>query len=359
MKVLVTGGAGFIGSHLVDRLIDLNIDVVVLDVLEAPTHQGIPDYINPKAKYFFNSIGEKGKLIEALKDVSIIYHLAATGGFTERISDYFYNNSYLTAFMLEVIRENKFPVKKIIVASSVAVYGEGKYITHKGTIIYPKSRNITDLKKKKWEVYHEGKMCRPVKIDENSPVSPANYYALSKYDQEKTVQFFAQKQDILFTVFRFFLCYGPRQSVTNPYTGICSIFTSRILNKQPVIVYEDGNQTRDFIYVSDLVDACVEGIVANKFDNKILNIATGRGTRIIDVVKTISETLETNPEIEINKNFRISDARHVVADISALKKTGVQPKINFKDGFKYYLKWFMNNVEKKAPNSLKRPHIHR
>ncbi len=258
MRALVTGGAGFIGSHIVDLLLSRGYDVRVFDNLELPTHAlGVPAYLSPEAEFIQGDMRDPDALAAALHGVDVILHQAATGGFTAHFANYIACNSLGTALMLEVIRDGNLPVKKIVVASSIAVYGEGKYRCAEHGVTFPTPRPIEQLERCEWEVRCPecDEELSPLLTDEHTPVEPATAYAISKYDEERLALVFGRQTGIPTVALRYFVTFGARQSVHNPYTGVCSIFSTRLLNGLPIIIYEDGHQTRDFIYVTDVARA--------------------------------------------------------------------------------------------------------
>ncbi len=346
MRALVTGGAGFIGGHIVDKLISKGYDVTVLDCLEEPTHKNMqPNYLNEKARFIKGNVLDSDKLLEAIKGVDVIFHEAATGGFTPNVSKYYEWNSLATAKLWELIIDKKINLKKFIVASSVAVYGEGKYSCKNCKIVYPVPRQAEQLNNHLWEVLCP--VCKTavfaLPTDETKPVQPLLHYSQSKYDQERITMIMGKSSGIPVVALRYFLTYGPRQSSTNPYTGICSIFSKQIANNAAPTIFEDGLQTRDFVYVEDVADANIIALENEKANNKIFNVGTGVPTTIQDVAKTLSSSLGKNSELKICGKFRIGDVRHIYADIASLSSLGFAPKVNLKQGLKKYVDWLSSS----------------
>lgn len=342
MRVLVTGGAGFIGSHLVDALVHEGHVVRILDSLEQPTHPGgrVPEYMHPAAELLVGDVTMPDALLASLREVEVVFHLAATGGFTDRITDYVRINSLGTAGLLQCIRDHQLPVKKLIVASSVAVYGEGKYLSSDGVIFSPASRTGSQLGQGIWHLNDsKGAVAQPLLTDESSPVNPLSYYGISKLDEEMLVLQYGRQYGMATTALRFFLTYGPRQSVTNPYTGVCSIFSTQIANNKAPVVFEDGLQTRDFVHVSDVVQACMLAMRQEGANGRALNVGTGKAVTIAEVANALCRLLGGQVEPVISGNYRIGDVRHIVADISAISALGYKPSMNLQDGLKTYTDW--------------------
>lgn len=348
MRALVTGGAGFIGGHIVDKLISKGYDVTVLDCLEEPTHKNMqPNYLNDKVRFVKGNVLDSNKLLEAIEGVDVIFHEAATGGFTSNISKYYEWNSLATAKLWEVIVNKKINLKKFIVASSVAVYGEGKYSCKNCGIVYPNTRSVEQLNNHCWEVLCP--ICKDkvssLPTDETKPVQPLLHYSQSKYDQERITLIMGKSSGIPVVALRYFLTYGQRQSFTNPYTGICSIFSKQIMNNAAPTIFEDGLQTRDFINVEDIADANMLVLENEKANNQVFNVGTGVPTTIQDVAKTLSSLLAKKSELEISSKFRIGDVRHIYADISSLNSLGFAPKVSLKQGLKKYVDWLSSSKQ--------------
>lgn len=342
MRALVTGGAGFIGSHIVDVLLERGYDVRVFDSLELPTHAaGLPAYLSKDAEFVLGDMRDRDAVRRALSGVDVVLHEAATGGFTPRIADYIAANSLGTAQMLEIIRDDKLPVQKIVVASSIAVYGEGKYECPEHGVVFPQLRPIEQMERREWEL----KCTRcdaelsPLPTDEDTPVDPATAYGISKYDQERLVIIFGKQTGIPTVALRYFVNYGPRQSVHNPYTGVCSIFSSRILNNRPIIIYEDGNQTRDFIFVRDVARANLFVLEESRADFDVFNVGTGRATSIRELAGLLKQLLGVNGRVECPDQFRPGEVRYMVADVSRLAQLGFRAECPVQEGLQRYVEW--------------------
>ncbi|MBU1727173.1 MAG: SDR family NAD(P)-dependent oxidoreductase [Candidatus Omnitrophica bacterium] len=349
-NILVTGGAGLIGSHTVDLLLEKGYRVRILDNLEKPTHlSGRPSYIPSRAEFIEGDIRSERDVKGALKGIDGVIHLAATGGFTPRIIEYLEANTIGTALMLQIIRNERLPIKKIVVASSVAVYGEGKYQCSKHGVVFPPIRPIEQMERKEWEL--KCPFCaselKALATDELTPVKPQKVYSVSKFDQERLVLGLGEEFGIPSAALRYFVTYGPRQSLSNPYTGLCSIFSTRLLNDLPAVVYEDGLQTRDFVYVKDVAAASVLVLESDKSDRQVYNVGTGNSLSVLDIAKTLSRIYKKDIAPEIGGKFRPGEVRHIVADIAKLKSIGFKPKYTFEDGIREYVEWIRSQGDVK------------
>jgi len=348
MKVLVTGGAGFIGSHTVDLLIKEGHEVRILDNLETQVHGNKkPDYLNPDAELVVGDITDKETWLKVLDGIDAVIHLAAMVGVGQsmyQLVQYLNNNTVGTAKFYEVLLNNpeiKKNIKKIVVASSKSIYGEGAYKCRTHGVIYPGLRSIEQLKRKDWEV--RCPICNeyvdPVGITEDKPPQNLSVYALSKYDTEKIALTYGHAFQIPTVALRYFNVFGPRQSLNNPYTGICAIFLSRIKNNKPPIIFEDGKQLRDFIYVEDVARANALALEkAKKTD--VYNVGTGKMTSILDTTRIMIDIMGSSIQPEVTGEFRVGDNRHDFSDISKIKKDiGFEPKVSLKEGFKKLVEW--------------------
>jgi len=342
LRALVTGGAGFIGSHIVDLLLDNGYEVRVFDSLELPTHAaGLPDYLSKEAEFLQGDMRDKAQLTKALRSVDVVLHQAATGGFTPHIAQYIACNSLGTALMLEIIRDENLPIQNILVASSIATYGEGKYRCPEHGVVFPSLRPIEQLERNEWEVrcVQCGAPLTPLLTDEETPVEPATAYGLSKYDQERLVLMFGKQTGIPVVALRYFVTYGPRQSVYNPYTGVCSIFSTRILNNLPIVVYEDGLQTRDFVFVKDVARANLFVLGEPRANLQVFNVGTGRPTTIRQFSRLLQECWQRPAREEFPKRFRPGEVRHIAADCSSLAELGFQAETTLEVGLPQYVEW--------------------
>lgn len=346
-KILVTGGAGFIGSHLVDELVRRGYGVKVLDIFEEQVHQGkTPDYLNKACEYIKGDVRNVKDLKKALDGVSEVYHLAAQVGVGQsmyQIEKYVSHNTLGTAVLMEYIISNreKLKIRKIVVASSMSIYGEGAYICGKCGLGDPVERDAKDLKRKIWE-YSCPKCSRrlkPCATGEEKSLRSNSIYAISKKDQEEIALCLAKAYKLPAVALRFFNVYGSRQSLSNPYTGVCAIFQSRIKNDNPVLVYEDGLQTRDFVSVKDVVSANILVMNSDKADYQYFNVGTGKPTSVLDIAKTLNRLYGKEPKVVIKNEYRIGDIRHCFADISKIRKLGFKPSVDFDDGMAEMAEW--------------------
>jgi len=348
MKKLVTGGAGFIGSHIVDRLLAEGHDVRVLDNLEQPTHRaGEPVNLPVDVEFIQGDVRNSDDLVRALAGVDVVFHEAATGGFTPHITTYIDNNITGTARLLEVIRDRKYPIEKIIVASSMGVYGEGKYECPEHGVIYPRLRSPEQLAKRRWEVECPtcGAAMAPLPVDEETPTRPERAYSVSKCAQERLVLSAGLEFGIPAVALRYFLTYGPRQSLLNPYTGICSIFSTMILNGTAPIVFEDGHQTRDFVFVDDVARANLLVMKDDRANYEVFNVSSGQAVTVGGLCQRLAGQYGRAVEPRCDGEYRLGDVRHISASIDKLKRMGFQPQVSFGQGISRYAEWIASKGE--------------
>jgi dTDP-L-rhamnose 4-epimerase len=337
---LVTGGAGLIGSHVVDQLRAQGLRVRVLDSLVAPTHRGRPDWLRDDVDYVFADVRNRRALAEALRDVEILFHLAAFGGFAPGVSPYFDVNVTAYCRLLEVAAATKSPLARAVIASSQAVYGEGAAhcVTHGQ--FQPGPRSAEDLAAARWEVRcprcHMPARPWPTPESADHPVSP---YALSKHCLEKVALTLGPDRGVATTILRFALTYGPRQSATNPYCGIVAMFTQRLRRGQPILIYEDGLQTRDFINVRDVARANVAVAFDDRAAGRVFNVGTGAGTSILELTDMLGALVDVKPVLEIPGWYRTAEVRHLWTDGSALAALGWKPAITLADGLADFVDW--------------------
>ena len=344
-NVLVTGGAGFIGSHLVDELVARRYKVRVLDIFEPQVHQRKkPKYLNKKAEYVKGDVRRKKELGRALRDVNVVFHFAAQVGVGQsmyQIKKYMDHNTMGTAILMEHILNNRKKVRKVIVASSMSIYGEGSYRCDSCGPFEPVERFIHDLKAKRWE--HRCPKCsgelKPTPTAEEKTLRATSIYAISKKDQEEIVLTLARAYKLPAVALRFFNVYGPRQSLSNPYTGVCAIFSSRIKNNNPPLIYEDGLQTRDFINVRDIVQANILAMMSDKCDYDYFNVGTGIPTSVLDIAKMLGKLYGKEQKVTIKDEYRIGDIRHCFADIAKISRLGFKPSVKFEDGMEEMVQW--------------------
>ena len=341
-RALVTGGAGLIGSHVTDLLIREGWKVRVLDNLEPNTHRrGRPDWINPECEFVEGDLRDRATITAALNKIDVVFHQAAYGGYMPEISKYVHVNSLGTAQMLEVIREKNLPVQKVIVASSQAVYSEGAGNCPKHGLVFPSVRPVSQLRKGDWQVHCPicGEVTTSAPTPENAPVGGETVYGLTKVDQEKLVLLWGKQVGIPTVALRYSCTYGPRQSVFNPYTGVIAIFCTRLLNKLPPILYEDGEQTRDFSFVEDIARANLLAAETDKLDGFTVNIGSGEGTPIRKVAEILARLLRVDIEPEARGEFRPGEMRHLTSDTKIVTAAGYKPQIALGRGIERYIDW--------------------
>src|SRR5213082_2536288 len=300
-RALVTGGAGLIGSHVTDLLVREGWEVRVLDNLEPQTHRrGRPSWINDRAEFIQGDMRDREMITAALDKIDIVFHEAAYGGYMPEISKYVHVNSLGTAQMLEVIREKNLPIQKIIVASSQAVYSEGAGICPKHGLVFPPVRPVEQLQKGDWQVHCPicGAITESAPTPEDAPVGGETVYGLTKVDQEKLVLLWGKQVGISTVALLYSCTYGPRQSIFNPYTGVIAIFCTRLLNNLAPMLYEDGEQTRDFSFVEDVARANLLAAETGKLDGLAVNIGGGKGVPIRQVAQILSKALKIDIEPE-------------------------------------------------------------
>jgi dTDP-L-rhamnose 4-epimerase len=339
---LVTGGAGLIGSHVADLLLSEGWKVRVLDNLEPNTHKrGKPAWINKRAEFMEGDLRDRHTITAALENVDIVFHQAAYGGYMPEIVKFVRVNSLGTAQMLEVIREQNLPIKKFIVASSQAVYSEGAGDCPKHGLVFPSVRPIEQLQRGDWEVHCPicGAITKSVPIPENAPIGGETVYGLTKVDQEKLVLLWGKQVGIPTVALRYSCTYGPRQSIFNPYTGVIAIFCTRLLNSLPPVLYEDGQQTRDFSFVEDIARANLLFAETDKLDGLAVNIGSERGTPIREIAEQLSDVLKIAIAPEINGEFRPGEIRHLTSDTTLARSAGYKPTVNLGEGIARYIDW--------------------
>ncbi|MBN2382303.1 NAD-dependent epimerase/dehydratase family protein [bacterium] len=349
-SILVTGGAGFIGSHLVDELIRRGNQVRILDNLDPQVHgpeQNKPDYLNKDAEFIRGDILSRDALEQALKGIDIVYHCAAMVGVGQsmyKIYQYTRTNSLGGALLLDVIISKRFPIEKLLVASSMSIYGEGKYVCDSCGPVFPRLRLLDQLQQNDWEMKCPrcGQEVKPLPTDELKPLYPNSVYAITKRDHEEMFLSVGEAYRIPSVALRFFNAYGPRQALSNPYTGVCAIFASRILNSQNPVIFEDGLQTRDFIHVKDIVQGLILCQEKPEADYHCFNLGSGRALSIKQIAELLIKKLGREEHVlpEIVGKFRAGDIRHCFADITrASSVIGFKPSISFEDGLNDLIAW--------------------
>jgi dTDP-L-rhamnose 4-epimerase len=342
MKTLVTGGAGLIGSHIVDVLLERGHDVRILDNLEPTTHlEGKPDWIPAQAEFIEGDMRSEAALRRALDGIDLVFHEAAYGGFAPEISKMTDVNALGTTLMFEVIKKNKLSVSKVVTASSQAVYGEGLYACPQHGEFHPALRPVERLRRGQWEVPCPqcGIDSQPRPVRENIDADVTGVYSISKYFEERLTLAMGRELGIGAVALRYGLTYGPRQSLFNPYTGICSIFSTRLLNDLPPIVYEDGRQTRDFIFVRDVAEANVLVAMDDRANGQVFNVGTGKATTVAEFARKLASAYGKKIEPETPGSYRPIDLRHLFTDPSKLQQLGFKAKHSLDEGIEQYVAW--------------------
>lgn len=349
-KVLVTGGAGFIGSHLVDRLLQEGLEVRILDLLDPRVHPaGKPSWVSKEAEFIQGDVRDPQIMLKALQGVNIVFHEAAYQDYMPDFSRFLHVNSVSTALIHELILEYKLDVEKVIVASSQAVYGEGQYrctnrnCSNYQQVIQPPARDEKQLQKGYWEVICP--LCQvemePLRLKEEY-ANPYNAYAISKYAEELSAVRLGRLHHIPSVALRYSIVQGPRQSLFNQYSGICRIFSVRLMNGLPPIIYEDGLQTRDFTHVADVVEANMTVLKDSRADYQVFNVGSGRTTTVLEYARVLTQQLGLSIEPLLQGEYRLGDNRHSVSDISRLQALGWQPTRTLHHIFEDYLQWVAN-----------------
>ena len=341
-RALVTGGAGLIGSHLVDLLVGEGWNVRVLDNLEPNTHKrGKPAWINKNAEFIEGDLRDRDTTAAALDQIDVIFHQAAYGGYMPEMTKFVHVNSFGTAQMLELIREKNLPIEKIIVASSQAVYSEGAGTCPTHGLVFPNVRPIEQLRRGDWQVHCPicGAITKSAPTPENAPVGGETVYGLTKVDQERLVLLWGKQIGIPTVALRYSCTYGPRQSIFNPYTGVIAIFCTRLLNNLPPVLYEDGQQTRDFSFVEDIARANLLAAETDKLDGLPVNVGSGRGVPIREIAEQLSYALKIKIAPEINGEFRPGEMRHLTSDTTLARAAGYEPTVDLAEGIRRYIDW--------------------
>jgi dTDP-L-rhamnose 4-epimerase len=346
LNILVTGGAGFIGSHLTDALVEGGHRVRVLDLLVPQVHgNGTPHYTNPKAEFIHGDVCDPQIVQRALDGIDAVFHEAAEVGVGQsmyEIDRYVRANDLGTGVLLQQLLPVKDRIKKLIVASSMSIYGEGAYSCELCGEVYPQLRPTTQLLERRWEAECPtcGAPVSPAATTEEKPLFPTSIYAITKQDQEQFCLVFGRAYGIPTVALRYFNVYGPRQALSNPYTGVCAIFSSRLLNDQRPVIFEDGEQTRDFVHVNDIVQANLLALEKNTADYQAVNVGTGVPSSVREVAQLLADGLGKSIQPEIVAKYREGDIRHCVADISRARKLlGYEPRVQLEQGIPELLRW--------------------
>lgn len=350
-RILITGGAGFIGSHLADALLQRGDHVRVLDNLYPQVHGDDaerPEYLDPDVELVVGDVRDPEALREALKGIDAVYHLASVVGVGQSmyaIAEYTSINNLGTAVLLEALIQQ--PVEALVVASSVSIYGEGLYRNAAGATFNPSNRTAEQLRMGDWEVYAEnGEPLIPVLTPETKSPDLASVYALSKFDQERMCLMIGQAYHIPTVALRFFNVYGTRQALSNPYTGVLAIFASRLLNNNAPLIFEDGCQQRDFVHIYDIVQGLLLALERPEAAGGVFNIASGNQYTIIQLAEKMASVLgKEHLRPEITGKYRVGDIRHCFADIARARQVlGYQPRVSLETGMVELANWLEGQV---------------
>lgn len=352
MKVLITGGAGFIGSNLALHLLTRGHEVTVLDNLSPQIHGDHPTDTSPlyrsiqdKVHFILGSVCDKSAWQQALQGQDAIVHLAAetgTGQSMYEIQRYVDVNIGGTALMLDLLANQPHQIIKVVLASSRAIYGEGKYHSHILGDVYPATRNDTDLQAGRFEPLcpQTGESLTLLATDEDSKIHPSSVYGITKQNQEQLVMTVCASLGISATALRYQNVYGPGQSLSNPYTGILSIFSTRILNHNPINIFEDGKESRDFIYISDVVEATTLALTKDEANNQVFGIGSGVPTTVLQVAQSLAAHYGIEVPIQITGAYRLGDIRHNYADLTkAQRLLAFTPQVEFQSGLRHFTAW--------------------
>jgi dTDP-L-rhamnose 4-epimerase len=347
-RALVTGGAGLIGSHVADLLVREGWRVRIIDNLEPNTHKrGKPGWMNPDAEFVEGDLRDRGTIENALRDIDIIFHQAAYGGYMPEMAKYVHVNSLGTAQMLEIIREKNLPIQKVIVASSQAVYSEGAGECSKHGLVFPRVRPVEQLQHGDWSVRCPicNESTTSVPTPEEAPIGGETVYGLTKVDQEKLVLLWGKQVGIPTVALRYSCTYGPRQSIFNPYTGVIAIFCTRLLNGLPPVFYEDGEQTRDLSFVEDIARANLLAAKRDALDGLPVNVGSGKAVSVREIAQRVSDALGIKIPPEINGEFRPGEMRHLISGTERIQAAGYVPQVDLEEGLGRYLDWIRSQSD--------------
>jgi dTDP-L-rhamnose 4-epimerase len=345
-KVLITGGAGFIGSHVADELLAHGLQVRVLDTLAAQVHGDSgrrPDYLDPRVEVVVGDVTDRDVLLRALQGVDAVYHFAAAVGVGQsmyEVAHYTRVNNLGTAVLLEALIAR--PVERLVIASSMSLYGEGLYRTGGGEVRVAGERSLDQLRRGDWELHDEdGSVLQPAATPESKPPALASVYALSKFDQERMALMIGRAYQLPVVALRFFNAYGPRQALSNPYTGVLAIFAARLLNDNRPKIFEDGLQRRDFVSVYDVARACRLALQSPAAAGEVFNVGSGQACTVREVAARLARVLgKEHLEPEITGKYRVGDIRHCFADIGKARRVlGYEPQVTLDDGMAELAAW--------------------
>ena len=366
-RILITGGAGFIGSNLAKKLVDKGYLVTVLDNLSPQIHGNKQDsalYQSVKniTNFIKGNVCEKSDWQKAIVGQDAVIHLAAetgTGQSMYEVSKYNYVNIIGTSHLLDILANNEHSVQKVIIASSRAIYGEGKYECNVNGFVYPNKREEEDLMQGIFDPkspFSQEVKLKVMPTDETSKIHPSSIYGITKQQQEQMMLLLGKSLDIPVVALRYQNVYGPGQSLSNPYTGILSIFSTRIMNGNDIDVYEDGKESRDFVYIDDVVRATILALEKKEANHQVFNVGSGIATSVLDVANILKDLYNSGVKVKISGKYRLGDIRHNYADLSKIKKVlGFVPKFDFKSGVAKFVNWVKSQkvMDDKYDDSIK------
>jgi dTDP-L-rhamnose 4-epimerase len=350
-RVLITGGAGFIGSHLTDLLLQNGYEVRILDCLTSQVHGGsgaAPSYLCTDAELIVGDVSDPHAVGSALTGVDAVIHLAALVGVGQSMYDmasYIRVNECGTAVLLEALAKK--PVQRLLVASSMSIYGEGASKDHNGTLVSPAERSLDQLRRGIWDLEDaSGERLIPVATPESKQPSLSSVYALNKYAQERLCLIAGRAYNIPTIALRFFNVFGTRQALSNPYTGVLAIFAARLLNRRPPLIFEDGNQQRDFVHVSDVARACLLALESERGVGDAFNVGSGQPRTILSIAEDLAGVMNcAGVRPHVLGKYRAGDIRHCFADISRSRtELGFEPRTDFRQGLAELAEWLSGQV---------------
>jgi dTDP-L-rhamnose 4-epimerase len=350
-RVLITGGAGFIGSHVSDLLLERGYTVRIVDNLTPQVHGsegGRPHYLNAEAELIIGDVRDRQVVERALRNVDVVIHLAAAVGVGQSMYDivsYVQANEVGTAVLLEAAARR--PVERLLIASSMSIYGEGLARSRTGELLSPEERSNEQLRRGVWESHDStGMPLMPLPTPESKQPSLNSIYALNKFAQERMALIIGKAYGIPVVALRFFNVYGPRQALSNPYTGVLAIFAARLLNSRPPLVFEDGHQQRDFVHVRDVARATLLALESASASGRIFNVGSGQSRTVVSIACELARVLgKTHIAPSVTGKYRVGDIRHCFADISRIRaELGYAPSISFQDGLKELASWLSGQI---------------
>lgn len=365
-NILITGGAGFIGSNLALKLIEKGHKITVLDNLSKQIHGENPEITSPlyksvkdKVTFITGTVTSREDWEKALENQNIVVHFAAetgTGQSMYCIEKYTEVNIQGTAIMLDILANNENSVEKIVIASSRSIYGEGKYRHPQLGIVYPSHRKEENMLAGNFELtYSDDEVLELLATDEDSKIHPSSVYGITKQNQEQMIMTVCPTLGIAPVGFRYQNVYGPGQSLSNPYTGILSIFSTQIRNNNPIQIFEDGKETRDFVFIDDVVAATILGIEKEEANGEVFNVGTGVATDVLEVANSLIKAYKIDVPVTVTGKFRLGDIRHNYADLTKIKtRLGFEPTVFFKEGIEKFSAWVLQQEiqEDKLSKSL-------